>query len=78
MTTNVSLTPELEDFARLCVESGRYASVSEVVRHALRLMQDQEGRKAAFLSALKDARAGQARELDLVLRDADTIIDGRR
>ncbi|MCH2395656.1 MULTISPECIES: type II toxin-antitoxin system ParD family antitoxin [Oceanibaculum] len=78
MTTNVSLTQELEDFTRQCVDSGRFGSVSEVVRHALRLMQEQEGRKAAFLSALKEARAGEARELDLVLRQADTIIDGRR
>jgi len=78
VTTNVSLTPELEDFTRLCVENGRYASVSEVVRHALRLMQEQEGRKASLLSALKEARAGVPRELDLVLRDADSIIDGRR
>lgn len=78
MTTNVSLTPELEDFTRLCVENGRYASVSEVVRHALRLMQDQERRKAAFQTTLDAARAGTPRELDLVLRDADSIIDGRR
>ena len=27
---NVSLTPELERFAAVCVDSGRYASVSEV------------------------------------------------
>ncbi|MFO7484123.1 type II toxin-antitoxin system ParD family antitoxin [Oceanibaculum nanhaiense] len=78
MTTNVSLTPELEDFTRLCVETGRYASVSEVVRHALRLMQDQERRKTAFQGVLKEARSGAPRELDLVLRDADSIIDGRR
>lgn len=78
MTTNVSLTPELEDFARLCVESGRYSSVSEVVRQALRLMQDQERRKEAFQTTLDGARAGEVRELDLVLRQADSIIDGRR
>jgi antitoxin ParD1/3/4 len=78
MTTNVSLTPELEDFTRLCVESGRYGSISEVVRHALRLMQDQEGRKAAFRAVLTEARAGSPRELDLVLREADAIIEARR
>lgn len=78
MTTNVSLTPELEDFTRLCVESGRYGSVSEVVRHALRLMQDQERRKAAFQAVLNEAKTGSPRELDIVLREADAIIEGRR
>ena len=33
---NVSLTPELERFAEACVQSGRYNSVSEVTRAALR------------------------------------------
>ena len=36
---NVSLTPELERFAEACVQSGRYDSVSDVVRAALRLLR---------------------------------------
>ena len=32
MATNVHLTPELESFARACVEGGLYNNVSEVVR----------------------------------------------
>ena len=40
MATNVHLTPELERFARECVECGRYNNVSEVVRASLRLLQD--------------------------------------
>ena len=32
MATNTHLTPELEQFARACVTSGRYNNVSEVVR----------------------------------------------
>lgn len=39
---NVSLTPELERFVEAKVESGRYTSASEVVREALRLLEDQE------------------------------------
>ena len=35
MATNVHLTPELEKFARSCVEEGRYNNVSEVVRSAI-------------------------------------------
>jgi putative addiction module CopG family antidote len=36
---NVSLTPELEKFVESKVRSGRYTSVSEVVREALRLLE---------------------------------------
>jgi len=39
---NVSLTPELESFAAQCVQTGRYANVSEVARAALRLPQKAE------------------------------------
>ena len=39
---NVSLTPELEAFARGLVKSGRYNSASEVVRTGLRLLEEQE------------------------------------
>ncbi|WP_420454072.1 type II toxin-antitoxin system ParD family antitoxin [Rubrivirga sp.] len=43
---NVSLTPELERFARSLVESGRYRSASEVVRDSLRLLEDRESKTA--------------------------------
>ena len=39
---NVSLTPELETFVHTKVTSGRYTSASEVVREALRLLEDHE------------------------------------
>ena len=39
MATSVHLTPELESFARTCVEGGRYNNVSEVVRSGLRLLR---------------------------------------
>ena len=48
MATNVHLTPELESFARACVEGGQYNNVSEVVRSGLRLLKEQEDRKRAF------------------------------
>jgi antitoxin ParD1/3/4 len=37
---NVSLTPELEKFVSDHVRSGRYASASEVIREALRLLEE--------------------------------------
>ena len=39
---NVSLTPELDRFVAGKVDSGRYTSASEVVREALRLLQEHE------------------------------------
>ena len=57
MGTNVNLTPELERFAQVCVETGRFNNVSKVVRSALRMLQDAEERKAAFVASLEDAVA---------------------
>ena len=37
---NVSLTPELEQLIHKKVETGLYLSASEVVREALRLLND--------------------------------------
>jgi antitoxin ParD1/3/4 len=47
---NVSLTPELENFVSAKVESGRYNSASEVVREALRLLEQHEAARAAQLA----------------------------
>ena len=42
MGMNVNLTPQLEDLVRVKVSSGMYTSASEVVREALRLMDEQD------------------------------------
>jgi antitoxin ParD1/3/4 len=39
---NVSLTPQLEAMIRERVASGRYNNASEVVREALRLLEERE------------------------------------
>ena len=39
---NVHLTPELEQLVRSKVKSGRYNSASEVVREALRLLDQRD------------------------------------
>ena len=46
-TRNVSLTPELETFIDGCVANGRYRSASEVVRAALRLLEEDERKRGA-------------------------------
>jgi len=42
---NVSLTPELERFIAARVASGRYQTASEVVRAALRLLEQNEAQE---------------------------------
>lgn len=51
---NVSLTPDLEHFARDLVKSGEYSSASEVMREALRLFKKSLARdeKVAELRSL--------------------------
>lgn len=44
-TLNVSLPQALEQFVRAQVESGRYRTASEVVRDALRLLEEAEHRR---------------------------------
>jgi antitoxin ParD1/3/4 len=61
---NVSLTPELEEFVQARVQSGRYNSASEVVREALRLLED-----------LEKARVAQLAEFNRELRFRLTAID---
>jgi antitoxin ParD1/3/4 len=47
---NISLTPELQQFVQTKVASGRYNSASEVVREALRLLEDHEQARARQLA----------------------------
>ena len=53
MTLNVSLTPHLEQFIRDTLNSGRYQSASEVVRTALRLLEERERRRQTALDWLR-------------------------
>ncbi len=46
-TLNVSLTPELTAFIGAQVASGRYQSASEVVREALRLLEEQKSSRTS-------------------------------
>lgn len=48
---NVSLTPELDKFVAAKVASGRYTSASEVVREALRLLEEQDRTRSSKLAA---------------------------
>jgi antitoxin ParD1/3/4 len=50
---NVSLTPELERFVTTKVQSGRYNSASEVIREALRLLEEQDQVRQTQLTAFQ-------------------------
>lgn len=47
---NVSLTPELDRYVLAKVKTGRYNSASEVLREALRLMQEKDEVRELHLS----------------------------
>ena len=53
MTVTVSLTPQLEEELSTRVRSGKYASASEVVREALRLLSHYERVRDAQLAQLE-------------------------
>jgi antitoxin ParD1/3/4 len=50
---NVSLTPELEQLVQDKVSSGLYNSASEVVREALRLLQERDEVRKVRLEELR-------------------------
>lgn len=50
---NVSLTPELEQFVKQKVAAGMYNSASEVMREALRLLEERDELRAIKLEALR-------------------------
>ncbi len=50
---NVSLTPQLEDLVKRKVDSGLYNSASEVIREALRLMEEKDRVQEMKLTELR-------------------------
>lgn len=54
MGMNINLTPQLEEMVRQKVDSGLYTSASEVVREALRLMDEKDQLLTAKLGRLRD------------------------
>lgn len=51
---NVHLTPELEQLVQTKVQSGRYNSASEVVREALRLVEQRDEVRSIQLQELRN------------------------
>ena len=55
MPSSYSLGEHYETFAKELVASGRYASVSEVLRDGMRLMEEREALRAWKLNELRKA-----------------------
>jgi antitoxin ParD1/3/4 len=61
---NVSLTPELDSFVAGKVQSGRYNSASEVVREALRLLEEHDRARSVQLAAFNQEIGVRLASLD--------------
>ena len=72
MPSSYTLGKHFEAFVQAQLASGRYNNASEVVRDALRLMEERERRLAAVDAAIErgtaDIKAGR-------VHDADTVLD---
>lgn len=55
MVSSYSLGTHYESLVRDLVDSGRYASASEVLRDGLRLIEEREEQRRAKLDALREA-----------------------
>jgi antitoxin ParD1/3/4 len=74
---NISLPPQLEKFVKRKVASGKYGSASEVIREALRLMDDVEKERKAQLDELRreiqigidDVEQGRVRDAKEAIRE---------
>lgn len=64
MPTSIALSPQLEAFVREQEAAGRYNNVSEVVRHALCLLERRQQADEAKLEGLRQAVAGGVAAID--------------
>ncbi|AYA41604.1 type II toxin-antitoxin system ParD family antitoxin [Xenorhabdus nematophila] len=65
--TSFSMGEQLDGFVQRMIESGRYGSTSEVMRSALRLLEQQENQDEAIRNAVIDGlNSGKS---SLTLRD---------
>ena len=70
MATSYSIGKHFEELIDSLIESGRYATASEVMREGLRLVEEREERRKAKLEALraeiqKGFDSGPAEEVDV-------------
>jgi antitoxin ParD1/3/4 len=75
MASSYSLGTYFEAFVQAQLASGRYGNASEVLRDALRLMEEREKRLAALDAGIErgiaDADAGRVHDLDDVFDELE-------
>lgn len=69
-TTTVALGPHYENFIQSTISSGRFNNASEVVRAALRLLEDDEARWAALRAAIDEGESS----LDVIDFDRNSFL----
>ncbi len=73
MPSSYTLGEHFESFVKAQLASGRYGNASEVLRDALRLMEDRERKLVALDTAIEcgmaDLKVGR-------VQDADEVFDG--
>lgn len=52
--TSISLGTYLDQFVKSQIETGRYKNVSEVIRSALRLLENEENKTIALKNAIQE------------------------
>ena len=76
---HVSLTPELEQMVHGKVQTGRYNSASEVVREALRLMDDRDRIKEEvrkkIVAGVESLQQGKGKDGDEVFARIEAELD---
>src|SRR5271170_7076671 len=74
-TRNINLTDHFDHFVERQVSSGRYSNASEIVRDALRLMEEQEQEREAKLKAIRQAARLGFDEID---QGKGIVLKGRK
>ena len=61
---NISISPQMAKFIRSKVKAGGYTNISEVVRTAVRRMQEEEAREARLARSAADQLIGKLTDAD--------------
>ncbi len=74
----ISLTDQGYDFARSLVDKGRFASLSAVLQHGLRLVEQSEAEQQARLDAIRGELSRRAGQPSLPTEEMDELLDAWR
>ncbi len=75
MSTNISLTPELEEYVKSKVSQGLYSSVSELIREAIRLLRKQDIEYLLELEKELKKAADEIDNKDIIPLNVQAIIE---